>query len=1152
MLDWAIAQTLWSFRSLGRQVTAALRADDRAFFSGLVSEGSDLLAPHQVRQFWQTIRRSLPKMRARRQTAQPLQQACLETQWDDYFCDLEIGAILAPDQLVSGCISRQIQQLQSSHVALADLPSINDWEDAVRETTPQRSTGWDSLPSGLFHTCAPELADHSFGLFLKVLLHGCEPVQFKGGPMALIHKGGKTDVMSNFRGILLLPSLSKRIHAVLRRKAMQWIGPRRLDGQIGGFAHQQVCFGSQMTRTAASLFDRAGYSNFTLFVDLRQAFHRLTRELVTGTAVWEDFAAVDRALQSTSGPLGPRARQLAHVGILQEYGCPEYLLRILRDLHCDSWCSLADGHLIRTRRGTRPGSPLADLIFHAVMQSIAGDFARWASDQLDFVDILDKLGLSLPLVIWSDDLAVTWAARSGDCLLSDLDRLMHYLHGLFQTYGFELNYSPGKTNAVLTFHGPNGPNLRREWVLRPHAGRWIQVQPDRQIFLPFAVKYRHLGTLFTSSHTLELEIGSRIGQAAATFKQISKTIVCNRHLPVATRLRLFHALVSSRLFFGLGAWPTPSPRLLQRLDKAYVGFLRRVLRLPADGDHLTNGQVLVRTNSVGVRCRLALDRLLYARKVFQVGPHMLQHLLHLEFSSSSTSWLHGLREDLRWMDFVRPGLLPTSFQDTFTDLVDWWQNPDLPWQRYVKQARRRHLLQEAMMQDVHDLHRQIFATVRSNGATMNPDPQALALTEDVFDCPNCTRSFTTSQGLAAHRRLAHGVHAPEHAFVVGATCPACLRFLWTSNRLALHLAYAPRDGRGNPCYNRLLEMGFSADHHFQDFPSFVMGASRKEALQTFGPLPQISTRHDRALQRAFEEQEQCLIELQDLQTPPNEEVAYDDLVAALNQCVASWFAGVPDLSDAAIEQDLSDRFWALFADYPPSWHAWVCDVFYDWGTHTLPDLAMDFVDGRAEPAAEHAFSNLVDELPRVQCLLHLERVKNHIRRLQGTDPAPLGPHRPPKLDTTPVATRKAGQQVVPSLFRDHAQWHSELRRIHWGDLPPDPPVPCVPRALPDERICIIVHLFAGRRRPGDFHDHLLGWAQRLHIKLLILSMDTAIDRDLGNLSLRSSSWSSLVSLYSSGLVTATLTGSPCETWTEARFAPPPADVDPLHWPRPLR
>ena len=1152
ILDWAIAQTLWAFRALGRQVTSALRADDRRFFSDLVSEGAELLAPHQVRRFWHVIRRSLPKMRGRRQVAPPFRQACLETQWDDYFCDLEVGELVPVGQLVSDCVSRQAQHPHCSQVVATELPSINDWEDAVRETTPQRSTGWDSLPSGLYHGCAPELADHSFGLFLKILLHGCEPIQYKGGPMALIHKGGKLDVISNYRGILLLPSLSKRIHAVLRRKAMEWIAPQRLDGQIGGFAHQHVCFGSQMTRTAALLFDKAGYSNFTLFVDLRQAFHRLTRELVTGTAVLADFEAVDQALQSSTGSLGPRARHLAHVGILTEYGCPEYLLRVLRDLHCDSWCSLADGHLIRTRRGTRPGSPLADLIFHAVMQSIAGDFTRWAAEQADFVEILDHLGLALPLVIWSDDLAVTWAATSGADLLLALDRLMIYLHNLFQEYGFELNYSPGKTNAVVTFHGPQGPALRREWLLHPQAGRFIHVRPDVEIFLPFVVKYRHLGTLFTSAHSLDLEIGARIGQAAATFKKISKTIVCNKYLPLDTRLRLFHALVSSRLFFGLGAWPTPSSRLLQRLDKTYVGFLRRVLRLPADGGHLTNGQVLVRCQSVGVRCRLALDRLLYARKVFQVGPHMLQHLLNLEFSFSSSSWLHGLREDLRWMNFVRPGLLPSTFEETFTEVVDWWQDPDLPWKRYVQQARRRHLLQETMMQDIHDLHRQIFKTVRSNGATLNPDPQSLDLAEEAFDCPNCRRSFSTHQGLAAHRRLAHGVHAPEHAFVVGATCPACLRFLWTSNRLAMHLAYAPRDGRGNPCYNRLLEMGFVADHHFQDFPSFVMGASRKEALQTYGPLPQISTRQDRALRRAFEEQEQCLAELQDLQIPPNEEIAYDELVTALNSVVAEWFADVPSLADDALETNLTDRIWALFADFPSSWHAWVCDVFYDWGTHALPDLAMDFVDGRAEPAVDNAFKSIVDELPRVQCLLRLERTKHRIRRLQHDGLAPLAPHRPPKLGTSPAATRKANMQAVPSLFRDHGSWHAELRRVHWGDLPQDPKVPCVHRAPPEVPLFVCVHLFAGRRRPGDFHDHVLGWADRLNIKVLILSMDTAIDKDLGNLSLRSCSWEALVRLYEGGLVMATLTGSPCETWTEARFVPPPPGVAPEHWPRPLR
>ena len=62
----------------------------------------------------------------------------------------------------------------------------------------------------------------------------------------------------------------------------------------------------------------------------------------------------------------------------------------------------------------------------------------------------------------------------------------------------------------------------------------------------------------------------------------------------------------------------------------------------------------------------------------------------------------------------------------------------------------------------------------------------------------------------------------------------------------------------------------------------------------------------------------------------------------------------------------------------------------------------------------------------------------------------------------------AGTRRVPSLFNEQAGWHHSFRKIHWLEYPPEAGVPVL--SLPGERPpLLVVHLFSGRRRGGDFH-----------------------------------------------------------------------------------
>ena len=159
-----------------------------------------------------------------------------------------------------------------------------------------------------------------------------------------------------------------------------------------------------------------------------------------------------------------------------------------------------------------------------------------------------------------------------------------------------------------------------------------------------------------------------------------------------------------------------------------------------------------------------------------------------------------------------------------------------------------------------------------------------------------------------------------------------------------------------------------------------------------------------------------------------------------------------------------------------------------WGT-----LLEDWEDGEAEKIVEEEFYHLLRDLPPCQHILHGEHIWNQLQgqKRRVATPQVAVPHR-----TVRAAGRHYNNQgtvTVPSYYAN----------------------------------------------------------QSAPFAVSILSLDTAVSTETGNLAEGSPSWSHIEHLFRSGWVPFALAGSPCETFSEARHQLP-VDEDPNKWPRPLR
>ena len=232
---------------------------------------------------------------------------------------------------------------------------------------------------------------------------------------------------------------------------------------------------------------------------------------------------------------------------------------------------------------------------------------------------------------------------------------------------------------------------------------------------------------------------------------------------------------------------------------------------------------------------------------------------------------------------------------------------------------------------------------------------------------------------------------------------------------------------------------------------------------------------------------------------------------------------------------------------------WLQDTFLSWGHDALPGILSHWEDGEAEPLVENAFYKLTVEFPRFQ---RSTRIAELHRLLATTDDGPPDapqPHRAARLvgQVSGPSTRTTYPGVKRS-FGDQKRWHDAFRPIEWSHQPNVPPLP-IYRQLQAKPQILIAHLFSGRRRPDDFHAHLNTLAEANACNVVVLSLDTAVSSFYGNLHHESISWKRFLELLQSGCISGALTGSPCETFSAARFHPPPLDSpEGTRWPRPLR
>ncbi|CAE7223156.1 unnamed protein product [Symbiodinium sp. CCMP2456] len=683
---WSLFNGRWLARLqtnialLARQISAdgkvlrrMCRRDKRTHLETL-ADAVETVPPHETQV---ALKRLLRPRKFRRGGPDPLPhlrkadgETCrsfeeVQTAWREHFAGLEGGVPVAKDFLATACLQRQALAPARSSLQCSLIPDLDKLRGVFRGVSPLKACGPDGVPPALCRKFATPLSLLFWPILLKALCFGSEPIGYKGGTLFHIPKPGASNpgTCGAERGILVQCTLEKVLHKALRPVAVAGFERRAGPLQIGGRSGYSHSMGFFCARLFLDFARHHTKSAGLLFCDLAAAYYAIVRETIVGrdahSAPLED---VVRSLGLTREDLQALQHFSACEPVLNAEGEEgEALLHSLaKEFHSDSWFLLQGDHtVVRTRRGTRPGSSWADVMFSMLFAKVLERRGTFSSE--GFQPVVMWNGQRQPVafdarragarsivvqdIVYADDLAT--------CILTDkasqLPQAARHVAGCsvdaLYSHGLKPNLGPKKTAAILAPCGPGARDVREQVFTRQHGQLCVLRETGPALSLDVVPHYRHLGSVLAFNGSLIPEIKARIQYAKQLFKEGKALVFCTPRISLTKRVLLLRSHVLSAMFAGSGAWPTLCCTSWRMLEACYFMMLRAMLRIPRNSaQNWSVERVLSEVGLLDLAGFLAAERIRFLAQLVRTGPDeafaLLQHSPRsLEAFRLASAWL---------------------------------------------------------------------------------------------------------------------------------------------------------------------------------------------------------------------------------------------------------------------------------------------------------------------------------------------------------------------------------------------------------------------------------------------------------------------------------------------------------------------------------
>ena len=464
---------------------------------------------------------------------------------------------------------------------LEGAPALADLAAAFASLKRGKAPGLSQIPPDAYRGAAAQAAVLHYPLVLKILARRRMPLLWTGLLARPIPKSNKPrDQVTGWRSIALVEPAAKAVVKATRPVLARGFESQTL-ATCGGARKGHPTEVPAMSVAAHIRGLRSRNQNGSiLFIDAISAFYAVRRSHLFTDQV-ADMRSYLAGLPLQDEVRARLQQALGEVGALERAGVPAASRRIVRAAMQSTWFCTDPGQsqVFHTSQGTMPGSPVADILF----QFIGATAIACLADHLRDLGIAASVSTAGPAiealpVSWLDDVTLLLSSPSPERVAPDTIQAAELSAQYFLAAGVELNFSPGKSEAIPHWCGPGSTKARRA-VMLEQAGRLCIQAPDGSSRALHCVhSYVHLGTVRTVDARVGPDIQRRVQLTREVYRPFRNRILRNPHLDIAERQTLFASMILARLMHGVGTWTFSTKNSWELFQGQYMALVRGAIR----------------------------------------------------------------------------------------------------------------------------------------------------------------------------------------------------------------------------------------------------------------------------------------------------------------------------------------------------------------------------------------------------------------------------------------------------------------------------------------------------------------------------------------------------------------------------------------------
>ena len=683
----------------------------------------------------------------------------------------------------------------------AAVPSVAVLARAFKKIKNGKAPGPSGLVPEIFSQTAPEAAEALYPRYLKLFLRLESPFDWSRSLIRCLPKPSKSPCTpAGWRSIALQEVPAKAAALTVRQHLVDAFDKLAGKAQLGGRPGGPMLFPAMSVQCHLRAMKARNRSAGVVFVDGVQALYSVMRELVIGFTQddsGERIVALVESLHEDEDIRSDLYKTFFGPSILETAGVPQEIQSYLRQSLSDTFFQLDINRsaIYKTYAGTLPGAPLADVMFQLAMIRFQAQLRQQLeSEGLQVRARADVEGAAAAssVATWVDDLAIPTDADDPFQLVPKVVRVAQLVEKGLRATGVRVNFSEGKTEAVLCFRGKRSKAARHEWMVAQRGWAHIPGQRGEEgSKMRLTDHYVHLGSWVQADGAIAPDIRHRLSVAQPIFKAMRNKLLCNKHLQTHEKLRLVLQGPIASLLHGSGLWCLRRKDDFRAFNRAHMGIMRQCVRplLGLSSRGLLDEEVCILLGVLAPE-----DALSFERTKAWISCARLLDVYEIDMLISEKTWLMHVLSDFKGFNVV--AALQMCLPDTqdlrsIADFAAWTEAHRHTLRNALKRAVRCKTKQdEPTYARVMDKAQRLTEFFNRGGELWRmsaPDENSVG----TVVCPDCSDVFRSQAAMAAHRSKSHGVKSLGSMLGDHTLCQRCRTDYWTPQRLWLHLRKQP-------------------------------------------------------------------------------------------------------------------------------------------------------------------------------------------------------------------------------------------------------------------------------------------------------------------------------------------------------------------------